>query len=158
MPLRPVSELGLVDLTDLASREDGGTARGPSTRAPRTKAATRTKSSSGNVKAAGPRPVKRSQPATNAARRSQPAATLARRSQPAATPAKRSQPAANPARRSRAASPGQAPRSERSRTNVSRDAHHGQRRPTTAMVGIPVISGAIGIAGGILLSRISLHR
>jgi hypothetical protein len=218
VPLRPVSELGLVDLTDLASRDAGETAtrriptrarstrsqsarRGPdkggsasrssgpshsrgastpgnapTTRTPRTNGATRQKSSSGKRQGMGvgtrdgsERPISKSKHrkdgGSDGSRRTASASTQKRR--------KRSGGGSRPG--------GDGPRSASSTAGVRRGVSPDRRRrpgprrelksdsfktksalakahPRAAKIGISVVTGTMGVAGGLLLSRAALRR
>jgi hypothetical protein len=148
MPLRPVSELGLVDVTDLASREGG---RKQSVRSPSKRAGSNTPKNSSST------PQRRG---TRTARNS--SSTAASRSKRASTSSKAAR-----SSRANASAGGSRPRSQRERTG---DSHEPQSRSRNgdsrddakssrgASIGISVLTGAVGVAGGVLLGRTALQR
>jgi hypothetical protein len=214
VPLRPVSELGLVDLTDLASRDAGETAtrrpptrarstrsqsprRGPnkdrrreqtvdqserrpasttgrgqararsskrlggsasessgrpqsraavtprnvpSTRAPRTNGATRQKSSGASTRKRRKRSGSGSRPEGNGPRRSASSTAGIRRG-------------VSPDRRRRPGS-----QRELKRDPFKTQSALANAQPRAPKLGISVVTGAMGLAGGLLLSRAALRR
>jgi hypothetical protein len=214
VPLRPVSELGLVDVTDLAARESGEkTTPRPPTRArtsrPRSRRrdpgkdprggrtvdqsehprastggggkarASRSKSASSSTPERG---SKRSGSTSNSARnagsdgafrsasagtpkrsktsrpRSRSSAATTRRS---ASPRTGSSSGASARRlRSRQKSHSESPGDSRGTQNASSNGqpHDETNRALEAKLGISALTGAIGIAGGLLLARTALQR
>lgn len=140
MPLRPVSELGLVDLTDLASREpsDPATRRRPP-RAP----STRSQSAQGG---ANKKPRQGQTRARDGSKRS------------GTTPKRRSNgnsPGASPDRGKRPGSQREALTQRAAASALPREETIGA---PAAKIGISVVTGALGIAGGLLLSRAARRR
>lgn len=133
MPLRPVSELGLVDLTDLAYPDVGdGATRGAGVR-PRASRASAAKSKG---------------PASTSGRRAAKAPQGAKRS--AATPKRspESRPAGGVSKRT-----GKPASEVRTRTSGNRS-----RSRAGSRIALSIVTGALGVAGGLLLSRGALQR
>lgn len=134
MALRPVSELGLVDLTDLASQKvNHGAAPRP---AGRGASASNSKTSAGRSPR---RPTK-----------------TPRNGGPTKQPRVRASTSQGSKR-----SPSASKRSADTRRTVNADLSAGgnrQRRRPRSRIGLSVATGALGVAGGLLLSRGALQR
>jgi hypothetical protein len=173
MPLRPVSDLGLVDVTDLTSRETGGTATRRSTSEDlRSAGATKAEKSSTRSEQSGPR-TPRSSPSTGAAgskSASRPKDSSGGPGMSARAP-KSSEGSGETLGSARGSTAGADRRRRRPRpqSELNRDSremqsavHDDQTGDETkgalANVGISVLTGAVGVAGGVLLARTALQR
>ena len=159
MPLRPVSELGLVDVTDLASRQADDTATKPSSVSPRkTRSSGRANSSNGTSKAATSRTPKRSSRTSGGKSSGTPRT-------PTSTRAAAKTNSSSSARADRGASskrPESRQASQRKRRGDSREIQnarsHGELKALAANLGVGAVTGALGVAGGVLLVRTARQR
>ena len=185
MTLRPVSELGLVDVTDLASREaDKTKSSGRSHNAAATKArraapsSGRSTGSNGTSETAssptakdGSRTSERKRPKTPRTPTSTSVASKATIGEKSAisTPTRASASASTPKRRKAAGtgSRGSVPAArQRKRTGDSRGMQsasqngqsHREIKALAANLGIGAVTGAIGVAGGVLMVRTARQR
>jgi hypothetical protein len=187
VPLRPVSELGLVDLTDLASREDQAraAARPPArasqnrqpwaARAPRDRqrppAARAPEDRQRSTAVRAPEDRQRPSAARAPEDRQRPPAARApedRQRPPAARAPKdrqrppdlrdTSEPAAH--RRSRATAPTRSKRDSARRQSGARTPRRPDKtnRSVAATLGVSVLTAAVGLAGGLLFSRSTAGR
>ena len=160
MTLRPVSELGLVDVTDLASREaDKTKSSGRSHNAAATKAR-RAAPSSGRSTGSNSTSKTASSPTAKA--------TIGEKSA-ISRPTRASASASTPKRRKAAGtgSRGSVPAArQRKRTGDSRGIQsasqngqsHRESKALAANLGIGAVTGAIGVAGGVLIVRTARQR
>lgn len=146
MPLRPVSELGLVDITDVPPRAGNGTA-----------------------KRQAARPVKRSEPAKGRAastpksgQRGGPgAATRATTRTAKRTPgsANRTRSATTVRRQTSAGARAKGTAAAHEKHRSREDLSPQQEKPrSAAKIAISVLTGASLLAGGLVLARAALHR
>jgi hypothetical protein len=159
VPLRPVSELGLVDVTDLASRKADDTVPARSSaRAPKPKRSDRADSSSGTSKAASSRTPKRTartSGGTSSGTPRTPSSTRAAARTNASSSARADSGASSKRRESRQGS-------QRKRHGESRGIQnarpHGEIKALAANLGVGAVTGALGVAGGVLLVRTARQR
>ncbi len=185
MPLRPVSELGLMEVTDLASRDHDATAApSPQTRARRTRAQSPRPDSGGDPR--GRRTVDQPERARGSAKGGRQTGRSNAKQTGGSTPkgSGRSQSGASPTAAGSGTSPSRAaktpkrsstPQSLATGSNGAVKTRNGTSRETrsasadeksqnqntaalVAKIGIPVMTSAIGVAGGILLSGKGLQR
>lgn len=146
MPLRPVSELGLVDLTDLASQEANATAtRHPPTRPRRPPSQTTRRGAKKDPRleetadqtTRGPASARGGRPAGGRSSKSSGGSARKRPGPPREM--------TGDSLRTPAALPNAQP-------------HDGNQGSPAAKIGISVVTGAMGIAAGLLLSRAARRR
>ncbi len=148
MPLRPVSELGLVEVTDLASRDQ--VAASPETGARSTPAKGGRQTGASTAKTTGGRTTKNSgRPQRGTSPTPKDSVRAPRRKTPSGSSAPKQ--AATPTTPRPASGSGEA-HSASAESQVKKQGSLG------AKVGIPVMSSAIGVAGGLLLAGKGLQR
>jgi hypothetical protein len=151
VPLRPVSELGLMEVTDLASRDHYETAAAsPETGARSTRAKGGRQTGRRNAKATGGRTTKTSgRPQSGTSPTPKDSVRAARRKTPSGASAPKD--AATPT------TPRPASDSRKAHS-ASAESQVEKQGSLVAKIGIPVMSSAIGVAGGLLLTGKGLQR
>jgi hypothetical protein len=169
MPLRPVSELGLVEVTDLESRANRNTVtrrsqsreHESSTRPGREDASRKRTSTSASKSRAAERSGSESKPARQAAKSGSSSVNKHARSSGSGSrrPAPRGNATSTNGETLRAAEPGSGSEARGTQRALRDGSSHAQtKRSAVVDTGLSLLGGAIGVAGGILLCRSVLQR